>query len=95
MKTTRGLRNRTRSLASVECRMKTVDKASSLEFDRLVQEADGSAVQRACLNGLIGIGRNENDRYFRAEMRQMILQLQPGHARHLHIQYQTPCFGYQ
>jgi hypothetical protein len=28
-------------------------------------------------------------------MRQMILQLQPGHARHLHIQYQTPCFGYQ
>src|SRR6516225_8641816 len=72
---TRGLRNRSRSLASVECRMKTVDKASALEVDRLVQEADGSAVQRACLNRLVAIGRYENDWYVKAEMRQMMLQL--------------------
>src|SRR5215470_16360943 len=92
---TRGLRNRSRSLASVECHMKTVDKASALEVNRLVQEADGSAVQRACLNRLVAIGRNENDRYFEAEMGQTILQLQPTHLWHLHIQYQTPRFGHQ
>jgi len=55
--------------------MKTVDKASALEVDRLVQEADGSAVQRACLNRLVAIGRYENDWYVTAEMRQMMLQL--------------------
>jgi hypothetical protein len=55
--------------------MKTVDKASALEVDRLVQEADGSAVQRACLNRLVAIGRYENDWYVKAEMRQMMLQL--------------------
>jgi hypothetical protein len=43
--------------------MKTVDKASTLEVDRLVQEADGSAVQRARLNRLVAIGRYENDWY--------------------------------
>src|SRR5215468_12735479 len=71
---TRGLRDGSRSLAYVECRMKTVDKASALEVDRLVQEADRSAVQRACLNPLVGIGRYENDWYLEAEMRQMMLQ---------------------
>jgi hypothetical protein len=90
----RGLRNRTRSLASVECRMKTVDKASALEVDRLVQEADGSAVQRACLNRLVAIGRYENDWYVKAEMRQTMLQLYAAHVRQLHIQYQTPRFGH-
>ena len=72
---TRRLPNRSRSLASVECRMKTVDKASALEVDRFVQEADGSAVQRACLNRLVAIGRYENDWYVMTEMRQMMLQL--------------------
>jgi hypothetical protein len=91
---TRGLRNRSRSLASVECRMKTVDKASALEVDRLVQEADGSAVQRACLNRLVAMGRYENDWYVKAEMRQMMLQLYAAHVRQLHIQYQTPRFGH-
>jgi hypothetical protein len=74
--------------------MKTVDKASSLEFDRLVQEADGSAVQRACLNRLVGIGRYENDWYVKAEMRQMMLQLYTAHVWQMHIQYQTSRFGH-
>ena len=83
---TRGLAHGTSSLASVECRVKTVDEASPLEIDRLVQEADGPAVQRACLNRLVGIGRYENDRYVKAEMRQMMLQLYAAHVRQLHIQ---------
>ena len=91
---TRGLRDGTRSLASVERRMKTVDKASPLEVDRLVQETDGSAVQRACLNRLVAIARYENDWYVKAEMRQMMLQLYAAHVRQLHIQYQTPRFGH-
>ncbi len=47
-----------------------------------MQEADGSAVQRACLNCLVGIGRYENDWYVKAEMRQMMLQLYATHLRH-------------
>jgi hypothetical protein len=74
--------------------MKTVDKTSALEVDRLVQEADGSTVQRACLNRLVAIGRYENDWYVKAEMKQMMLQLYAGHIRQLHIQYQTPRFGH-
>ena len=74
--------------------MKTVDKASPLEVDRLVQETDGSAVQRACLNRLVAIGRYENDWYVKAKMRQMMLQLYAAHVRQLHIQYQTPRFGH-
>jgi hypothetical protein len=89
--TTRGM---SRSLASVECRIKTIGEASPLEVERLTQEADGSGVQRACLNGLVAIGRNENDRYFKAEMRQTMLQLYATHLRQLHIQYQTPRFGH-
>ena len=91
---TRGLADGTSSLASVECRVETVDEASPLEVDRLMQEADGSGAQGACLNGLIGIGGNENDRYFRPKTRQMVLQLQPAHPRHVHIQYQTSRFGH-
>src|SRR5215813_3893257 len=72
-----GLRDGSRSLASIECRMKTFDKASALEVDRLVQEADRSAVQCACLNPLVGIGRYENDWYLEAEMRQMICSSTP------------------
>src|SRR5258708_7394321 len=90
----RGLSDGSRSLASVECCIKTVDKALPLEVDRLVQEADGSAVQRACLNCLVGIGRYENDWYVKAKMRQMMLQLYATHLRQLHIQYQTPRFGH-
>jgi len=73
--------------------MKTVDKTSA-QVDRLVQEADGSAVQRACLNRLVAIGRYENDWYVKAEMRQMMLQLYAVHVWQLHIQYQTPRFGH-
>src|SRR5262249_720927 len=87
---TGGLRDGSRSLAYVECRMKTVDKASALEVDRLVQEADRSAVQCACLNPLVGIGRYENNWYVKAEMRQMMLQFYSAHLRQLHIQYQPP-----
>ena len=91
---TKGLRDGSRSLASVERRMKTVDKASPLEVDGLVQETDGSAVQRAYLNRLVWIGRYENDWYVKAEMRQMMLQLYAAHVRQLHIQYQTSRFGH-
>jgi len=89
-----GLCDGSGSLASVECRIKTIDEASPLEVDRLVQEADGSCIQRACLNGLIGIGGYEDDWYVKAEMRQMMLQLYATHLRQLHIQYQTPRFGH-
>src|SRR6266481_6367421 len=91
---TRGLRDGSKSPASIECFMKTVDEASALEVDRLVQEADGSAVQRACLNRLVAIGRYENDWYVKAEMRQMMLQFYSAHLRQLHIQYQTPRFAH-
>ena len=91
---TGGLRDGSRSLASVECRIKTVDKASPLEVDRLVQEADGTAVQRACLNRLVGIGRYEDDWYVKAEMRQVMLQLYAAHVWQMHIQYQTSRFGH-
>src|SRR5262249_24534119 len=91
---TRGLADRTNSLASVKCSVKTVDESPPLEVDRLMPEAEGCGAQRACLNGLIGIGGNENDRYFRAETRQMVLHLQPAHPRHVHIQYQISRFGY-
>src|SRR5215813_3617922 len=65
---TRGLRNRSRSLASVECRMKTVDKASALEVDRLGQEGEASAFQRAGLTGLGAMAGYENDWYAKAKM---------------------------
>ena len=74
--------------------MKTVDKASALEVDRFVQEADRSAVQCACLNPLVAIGRYENNWYLKAEMRQMMLQFYSAHLRQLHIQYQTPRFAH-
>ena len=53
----RGLPGQIRSLPRAECRIKTVDKATPLEVQWLMEEADGPGVQRACLNGLVAIGR--------------------------------------
>ena len=44
-----GLCDGSGSLASVECRIKTIDEASPLEVDRLVQEADGPAFNARAL----------------------------------------------
>jgi len=57
-----------------------------------VKEADGAGVQRPCLDGLVAIGRYENDRYVKTRIGQLILQVYAAHFPHLHIQYQTPRF---
>ena len=88
----RGLPGQIRSLPRAECRIKTVDKATPLEVQWLMEEADGPGVQRACLNGLVGRGRYENDRYIKAVIRQMILQVYAAHFWHLHVQYQATRF---
>lgn len=88
----RGLPGQIRSLPRAECRIKTVDKATPLEVQWLMEEADGPGVQRACLNGLVAIGRYENDRYIKAAIRQMILQVYAAHFWHLHVQYQATRF---
>jgi hypothetical protein len=54
-----------------------------------MEEADGPSVQCACLDGLVGIGRYENDRYVKAALRQMILQVYAGHFWHLYVKYQA------
>jgi hypothetical protein len=74
--------------------MKAVDEASSPEINGLMQEADGSGIQRTRLNPLVGIGRYENDRYVKAAIRQMLLQLDAAHVWQLHIQNQAPRFGH-
>ena len=77
---------------SAECRVNTVDKSRPLEVQWLVEEADGSGVQCAGPNGLVGMGGDENNRNVKAAMRQMILQVDAAHVWHLDVKYQTPRF---
>jgi len=86
-----GLGRRSRSPASVEGRVNTVDKATP-DVYWLSEKADGSGVQRALLDGLVGIGRDENNRNVKAVMRQVILQVYPAHFWHLHVQNQASRF---
>src|SRR5262249_44539375 len=87
-----GLHRRSRSLAPVQCCIDTVDKPRAVEVQWLMEEADGSGVQRACFSSLVGEGRYENDRYVNAALSQMILQVYAAHFWHLHVQYQTARF---
>ena len=66
-----------------------VDKTPSLEVEGFMQETNCSPIQRSCLNGVVRIGSQENDRYIKALMSQLFLQLQAVHVRHLHVRNQT------
>jgi hypothetical protein len=62
---TRGQLRRWKSCA--ERRVKTFGKL--LEVEWLSEEADRSGVQRACLNGLIGVSSDKNNRNINAVLR--------------------------
>src|SRR5260370_7199256 len=57
--------------------------------ERLAQEAECSRVQCPLANALLGIGGHEDHRRAMAIRCQMALQVDPAHARHLHIGNQT------
>jgi hypothetical protein len=81
-----------RSLVSLECLVKAVDKALPVDFKGLTQKTNCSGMQHSRPNGLVGISCYEDDRNVKAETGQMILQLDAAHVRHLDIQYQALCF---
>src|SRR5215510_6868152 len=81
-----------RSFVSPECCIKAVNKALPLDFKGLAQESNGSGTQHARFDGLVGIGCYEDDRYVESERRQVVLQVDAAHVRHLHIENQTSRF---
>jgi hypothetical protein len=81
-----------RSLVSLECPVKAVDKTLPMDFKGLMQQTNGSGMQRSRPNGLVRISCYEDDRNVKAETGQMILQLDAAHVRHLDIQYLALCF---
>ena len=83
---------RRRSLYPAECILQTIGKASSLQVSRLVKEADRSCIHCPRLYSVVGIGGYENERNVESEMRQMLLQLEAAHVRHLYVGYQTGGF---
>ena len=74
--------------------MKGIDKALTVHLT-LVQEVNGSAIQHARPDGLVGKGRHEDDRYVKTKRGQMTLELDTAHVRHLHIQYQALRFRHR
>jgi hypothetical protein len=69
-----------RSFMFFGCLAKAVDKALPVDVKGLMQESNGSSLQRALPDGLVGIGCYENDRYFKAELRQVVLQFDSAHV---------------
>ena len=83
---------RRRALYPAECILQTIGKASPLQVSRLVEEADRSCIHCPRSYSVVGIGGYENERNVESEMRQMLLQLEAAHVRHLYVGYQTGGF---
>jgi hypothetical protein len=74
---------------SLECSVKTFDQRLSVE--RLGQQANRSGFLHSRTDGLVGEGRNENERHALLPVAQEGLQFDTAHYRHLDVGNHAGC----